>query len=411
MILLIYNQSKTIRKVIEAFSLTGLNAAAIFYFSENLPALGLFVWPVAIVLISLRYGIYPGFIPFSGAVITTLFYEVNQGGDLYLFFTNFESILTLLLYFFLLLFTGLSRNSQQERYSDLTTLYQEASEEKRQLKEALEDALEVNRLYRKRFLESEDAFSEMYDMVTALNFTDSDTIFNELVRIVQLRFRSSQLVLYYISSQGHSIRSKINTNKVGSLKSNYRGEDVPGLISKVMNHSPRVLFKSADEADDSPMIAGPVFVVGEMRYVMALNGVKLESCTAHHIQWLDWCLKWAGNRLSFAYKYEQEKNHLERYEGTGIYKLASFFRKFNAELERVEKIGQPFVIFEIHTPGLSIGEIDLTVKNQLRELDSAGWDEETDILYVLLPGVEPAFEASVKARLQNALRKEAAPVK
>ncbi|MBS2970038.1 hypothetical protein J9317_14805 [Metabacillus sp. KIGAM252] len=403
---MIYRQSNTILKLTEAIGLSILSIILVFLFTDSLPVLNEVLWSVAIVLISMRYGLYFGLIPFFIAFLTSLAYEYQSGGDLYLYLTDLNHMLAMMLFFFLLLFTGLSSKSHKERYSDISYLYEEISEDKKLLEETLDEALSVNESYRKRFLESEDQYAEMYEMITALHFTDSDTIFNEMVRIVNQKFKGSQLVLYLISNHGDSIRSKINTNRDGKLKSNYWMAEMPSLFNKVMQETSHVLFRSPEDDPASPALAGPVFIYGEMRYLLAVDGIDLKSCTSQQIQWLDWCLKWMGTRLGFAYKYEREQNHHERYPGTGIFKLASFFKRFNAELERAEKIGQPFVIFELNTAGLSLDEIDLLMKNQLRELDTAGWDEETEILYVLLPGVEPVNETAVKARLQRALEKE-----
>ncbi|AZB43960.1 hypothetical protein CEF21_17480 [Bacillus sp. FJAT-42376] len=407
---MIYKQSNIILKLAESFGLSFANLFFLHFFSENIPMLSEVLWSAAIVLISLRYGIYFGIVPFCSAVFSSIAFEIGNGGDLYLYLTDLSNMLVISLFFFLLLFTGLSRNSQQERYFDITNGYEEILEEKKILEETLDEALNINETYRKRFLESEDQYADMYEMITALNSTDSDTIFNEMVRIVNQRFTSRQLCLYLISSQGDSIRSKINTNQEGRLKSDYWLDEVPSLIGKVIKGQEHVMFRSREDDEASPAAAGPVFVYGEMRYILALDGIDLNACTSQHIQWLDWCLKWMGSRLSFAYTYEREKNEHQRYPGTGIYQLASFFKRFNAELERAEKIGQPFVIFELKTDRLMISEIDLLMKKQLRELDSAGWDEEAGILYVLLPGVDPANEPAVRERLQNAIRKEVASI-
>ncbi|MTH52810.1 hypothetical protein GKZ89_05260 [Bacillus mangrovi] len=404
---MIYKQTNTILKMIESILLSIGCILLVFWFAEEIPVLDEVLWSAAIVLTALRYGTAYGLIPFGSAVISLFVYEVVNGGDLYLFLTDLNSVLVIFLLFFLLLSSGLTKKAYSERYTDITNRYEEILEEKNLLVETLDEALAINGQYKKRFLEAEDQYSEMYDMITALNLTESDPIFNEMVRIVNQRFKTRQLILYLISSQGDSLRSKINTNSHGKLKANYLFDEMPSLLKRVLAESQKVQFHSAEDDDFSPAAAAPVFVFGEKRYILALDGISLSSCTSQQIQWLDWCLKWMGNRLSFAYRYERERNQHDMYLDTGIYRIASFFKRFNAELERAEKIGQPFVIFEISTKGLSIGEIDLLMKKQLRELDSAGWDEERNVLYVLLPGVDPSNEGAVRKRLQRAVEKEA----
>ncbi|MBY6036659.1 hypothetical protein KUV80_08345 [Fictibacillus nanhaiensis] len=389
-------------KLLEIFLVTGLLYVAIQFENTLIYELMPFVWIVFIVLFSLRYGLYVGTIPFVAACVHFFVHSYLREEEMLEVMRNPVNLSLFGVYFLLYFICGSYSLSQKDRYTDIVHRYEETVEERDEIDSTLNEAMKTTEQLKNRLLENRNSLSSIYEMMSAMNHTEPELIFNEAMTVIREQFQAEQISIYYLSEHGDSLRMKLRWNKDGDSPQTLFLNDSPSLFQKVI-HKEQVLLRNSDDDEGSPTIAGPILVAGKVRYICSIDSVDLMQLTKYNIHWLNTCLNWMGNRLSFAYQYDREINRDERYLGTNIYKEASFLKRLEIEKERLESLQQPYALFEINWQG-DIRSLDLILNRVLREIDITGYDETNNRLSVLLPATDPKFSETVKNRVDVRLR-------
>lgn len=399
---MIYEQSSIKRKISEVL-LSSIILAVLL--SINLlfsNTIGELLWSLLIVLVSLRYGVYYGAVPFLAAMGYTMVHAYNQNTDILIIISDPLFLKEFALYFFLLLFCGLYSLSQKERYIDLTHMFQETKQEKQEIEKTLSEVLDLHEKYKERILNTENSYPVIFEMIQALNHTDPEIIQDEAVKIIRDHFSAEKVVLYHLSRQGKTLRVKLRWGNFENDSSSILVKEAPALLRRALETN-EVCFRMPDDDADSPIIAGPVFISGNVRYLLSVNEASLEKLTELDMQWFMWCLRWMGDRLTFAYRYEREVYKHDRFPGTNIYKMEAFFHRLSVEIDRMKKLGQPFASFDLEVSHSDLREIEFILEEQLRETDLSGYDEHSKKLYILLPGTSKDYTSKVKNRIKEAL--------
>ncbi|MCD7035756.1 hypothetical protein LRR81_16045 [Metabacillus sp. GX 13764] len=399
---MIYEQSNTFRKFAEIFG--AVFAITILLLIQQQPAPGLedLLWSMVIVLISLRYGVYYGAVPFLWAIGFFVFQTYASNQDVLIVISDSLFFIKLALYFFLLLFCGLYSLSQKERYTDLQHIYEEMKDEKEEVEKTLQQVLGLHEKYKDRILHTENSYEVIFDMIEQLNHTDPEIIQDEAIKVIRKHFEAKKVILYYISRQGNTLRVKLRWGSFEEEAASILLADAPSLLKRTLQMG-SVQFRQPDDDSASPAIAGPIFVGGSLRYIAAVDEPAFEKLSPQEIQWFTWCLRWAGDRLTFAYRYEREVYKNDRYQGTGIYKMEAFFHRLSVEIDRMKQLGQPFASFDLEVGQANLKEMDFILQGHLRETDLTGFDEHSGKLYILLPVTSKSYIETIKERLLHAL--------
>ncbi|WP_269317637.1 hypothetical protein [Exiguobacterium sp. KJ 601] len=152
-----------------------------------------------------------------------------------------------------------------------------------------------------------------------------------------------------------------------------------------------------------PLLAAPIRYDGAIREVVIVQELDLTRLRSYEMNMMQLVLDWAGTRIEKARAMELMLTQHEFVEGTQIYQMAGFDEKVKLQAARHEQYDQPYstVALRVDHVNLSLIEMELILRQSMREIDVIGYDAESETLHFLLPGTPQEFADRFKERMEQ----------
>ncbi|TCI57472.1 hypothetical protein EVJ24_01465 [Exiguobacterium sp. SH1S21] len=354
-----------------------------------------------ILLFSLRYGLLGAFVSFTLTSIYHFMFLLSQGTDLLLFLYDANELAWILLHFFIAIFAGIFSTSFQERYQSLRIRQEEVADENRQLKETVRH-LELSQVeMRKKVLDSDYTLSKIYEIGLGLDQDLPDIVRDQLVRTLEQSFYAKQIAIYHVDTSQRTLRLHVRSGEASRLPQTLFIEAGQGLYERMLRTG-KLSIRTADETD-VPLLIAPIRYDGAIQEVVVIQEVDFNKLRSYEMNMMQLILDWAGTRIEKARAMEWMLARNELVDGTHIYHVAAFEEKVKLQAVRHEQYDQPYstLALAVDHINLSLIEMELILRQAMREIDIIGYDAETETLHFLLPGTPKEFAERFKERMEQ----------
>lgn len=398
---MIYTQNRNAIKWTEM--LVSIFVIGIFDYIFNLSISDWAIDPLIfyILLFSLRYGLLGAFVSFTLTSIYHFMFLLSKGTDLLLFLYDTNELAWIVLHFFVAIFAGIFSTSFQERYQSLRIRQEEVVDENVQLKETVRQ-LELSQVeMRKKVLDSDYTLSKIYEIGLDLDQDLPDIVRDQLVRTLERSFYAKQIAIYHIDTSRRTLRLHVRSGDTARLPQTLFIDSGQGLYERMFKTG-KLSLRSADETD-VPLLVAPIRYDGAIQEVVVIQEVDFNKLRSYEMNMMQLILDWAGTRIEKARAMEWMLARHELVEGTHIYHVAAFEEKVKLQAVRHEQYDQPYstVALSVDHINLSLIEMELILRQAMREIDIIGYDAETETLHFLLPGTPQEFAERFKERMEQ----------
>lgn len=398
-----YQQRNLAKKVIESiavFLLLGIIAQVFHVLSSSEEYLAL----VFIVMIfSNRYGIYIGIFSFTEAVLYTFAAGILKGEIVLLYFYSADQWIDWFFLFLVCICCGLHSTSQKERYEDVHLLYDELQAENIELKKTVDQLNESRLKLKSNMLESENQLSKLFFMCKTLNHTHPEILLDEGLNVLKEYFAAQRIGIYYVNQSKQTLRIKLKSEgQEKSMPMTIFEEKAPEVIKNALKHE-KPFFRTNEDPNDAPMLAGPVMNQDKIQYLIVLDQIEFSNVTSQSFELFIWFLRWMSDRLGNAMDIWTSDMSRRTFPGTDVYYASEFYRLASIEKKRKEILDYPYSYSQFQVPESSLKKVSQIVKQCLRDTDYLGYSTDEQLLMVLLPGTEEKHIPEIEERVWMAI--------
>lgn len=403
-----YRQTNLVRKLIEpTFSILLLFTLSVFFHFPT-QDYEYFALLFIMAIFSVQYGIYIAFFTFVELFLYSLLIGKVRGDDLLLYF--FSASQWFQWAFLLLIGTviGLTSTSQKERYEDVHMVNDELQKENEQFKHTIQQLNETRITLKARVLESNNHLATMFNMFKVLNHTHPEVVLNEAMNVLKEYFGTQKIAIYTVDDDKKSLRMKLCSERGNTtfLQSIFTDTATP-VIKRVLTEN-KPAYRSKFDTKYAPTLIGPVMVQEKIQYLVFLDEIDFTKVTSQQFELFTWYLRLLGDRLDYASELWLADQSHRVFPGTNIYYQAEFEHLLEIEKERYEELEYPYSYFELQIPRHQLVTVNSILRKQLRDIDIVGYNANTKVIMVLLPGTEEQYLPKVKERVEGAIDDELA---
>ena len=163
-----------------------------------------------------------------------------------------------------------------------------------------------------------------------------------------------------------------------------------------------ISIRTMDETD-VPLLIAPIRYDGKIQEVVVIQAIDFNRLTSYEMNIMQLILDWTGTRIEKALTMEWNASRGDLIEGTRIYQIEPFSKKVALQQHRAEQYDQPYstVVLPVEQVRLSLIEMELILRQSMREIDIIGYDETNHMLHFLLPGTPQENAEGFKRRIEE----------
>lgn len=354
-----------------------------------------------ILLFSLRYGLLGAFVSFTLTSLYHFSFLLMEGADLLLFLYDSKELAWILLHFFVALSAGIFSTSYRERYQSLHIRQEEVVDENAQLKQTVQKLQESQNEMRKRVLDSTYTLSKIYEVGLHLDQDVTGLVRDHLIGTFTRVFKARQIGLYHVDTSRRTLRLHVRSGDVDRLPQTLFIDSDAGMFQR-MFQTKRPTLRLADELE-GPLLVAPVCYDGDVKEVLVVHEVDILRLRSHEMNMMKLVLDWAGTRIEKADALEWLLVSDQLVDGTRMFRMDAFEQKVEQQVLRHEQYGQPYSTVRLSVEGvdLTLIEMELILRQSMREIDIIGYDEDEQMLHFLLPGTPVESAERFKERIEH----------
>ncbi len=393
------------KKTYYGFFETLVGVFVIFYFfylstPMKMSFLNLNIHPFLIIvaIISIRYGNIMGLFSSFLSSIFYLYAYLDSGKDLYLFFTDLNNYKFPLMFIATSIVLGKFKENKDKEINALKKKNKFLENKYQKLKEINEKNSFIKEELKKRIISSDTSLYSLYEIVNKLDRLEIEQIYTELMGIL-IKFIKAKTVSFFVFDKGKNILR---------LKARYGGKSKLERSSNVHGYQclkEAVLNEKFDKNKKYcrigyPLLVSPIKYNKEIIGVIAVEEVEFEMLSEFTKNLFNLIIKCADKFLYFAIKEDKSLSN-KYYKNTKILKYKYFKKRLKEENRRLEEYGMEFVLFKYRVENFNIKEINLILKNIVRNVDVISFNREKSILNILMPATPSEFAENIEKRILN----------
>ncbi len=354
-----------------------------------------------ILLFSLRYGLLGSFVSFLFTLGYHLLFLAVEGSDILLFLYDQQELMWIVFHFLVAVTAGMFSTSFQERYLSLRLRQEEVTEENTRLLETLEALRLAQDTMQKKLLDSNHTLTKIYKIGTDLDQSVADIVRDKLVSTFEQSFKAKHLAIYHVDASRRTLRLHVRFGDKEKLPQTLFIDSESNIYQRMFKQK-AIAIRTADEFD-VPLLIAPIQYDGKIQEVLVVQEIDFNRLTTYEMNVMQLILDWTGSRIEKAMLMEWNETRHELIEGTHIYQLHHFNEKIQYQEYRLQHYGQPYstVQMPVADVPLSLIEMELILRQSMREIDLIGFDEETRTLHFLLPGTPEEYAKRFKERIRD----------
>ncbi|MBM7624817.1 GAF domain-containing protein [Sporohalobacter salinus] len=364
------------------------------------------VHPLLIVtaVISLRYGNYLGLLSATIASFTfgTAYYLL--GKDLYLLVMDFKYYKFLLMFYFAAVLLGRFRDNYEMKLRNRKREYQQLKTNYDQLQKNYEQIEMVNSELKKQIVEAEDSILSLYQIASSLERLDSEEVYTEVMGVLTKFLEAEVVSIYLLNDRGDFLRLKLRLGEESRLQNSIELEEFSALQLVVSEQ--KVIKKSGQHRRDTPLLSAPIINQEEVIGIINIEKMNFNRVTDYNYNLFKIIIDWINQALARAVLVEDRTNGTKYHKETGIMKYEDFKERLAEEKKRKERYGMEYSLLKFKNKALALVDIDRKFQQLVRGVDVISYDQQQDIIYVLLPATPRKFIPKIEDRILAVFNEE-----
>lgn len=398
---MIYTQHRNTVKWIEMLASILLIGILDYMFSLSVSNWAIDPLIFYILLFALRYGLLGAFVSFTMTMLYHLFFLSVEGSDILLFLYDRTELSWIIFHFLVAMVCGIFSTSFQERYLSLRLRHEEVVEENNHLLETVEKLRLSQSTMQKKVLDSDHTLTKIYQVGLELDQTAADIVRDRLVDVLKRSFKAENLAIYHVDASKRTLRLHVRFGEKEVLPQTLFIDPSTGIYQRMFKTN-AISIRTMDETD-VPLLIAPIRYDGKIQEVVVIQAIDFNRLTSYEMNIMQLILDWTGTRIEKALTMEWNASRGDLIEGTRIHQIEPFNKKVALQQHRAEQYDQPYstVVLPVEQVRLSLIEMELILRQSMREIDIIGYDETNQMLHFLLPGTPQENAEGFKQRIKE----------
>jgi hypothetical protein len=134
-----------------------------------------------------------------------------------------------------------------------------------------------------------------------------------------------------------------------------------------------------------PLLSAPLVKNQEVIAIINIEEIDFEMVTEYSYNLFKIIVEWTNKALVQAIEVGAVVDREHYYENTKIMKIEKFGERLEEEKRRVNKFGLGYGLINVKKGEYNLIEFDAKLSGLIRQVDVVGYDQETDVIHILLP--------------------------
>ncbi len=355
----------------------------------------------------LRYGIKLSTLSSSISCIFFIYIFYLLKSDINLFFNFFKYYKYPLLFLWTSFIFGAFRDNHKRKLQLANDQIFDLTKKNKELEKDYKVIDKIQTELKKQIIGSDESIISLYDIATKLETFETEDIFTETIGVLKKYLRATNISLYAFDKVNNYLRLKIS---YGDYDSDVNSIYAPDCHWFKEVDKERKVVKIGYHPEDTiqPIMVGPLIRNGEIIAVVNIKKMEFDMISEYAFNLFQLIIDWINRALDKATYVE---NLLEdKYMGDTQLVSSQYFKKrLEIEKRRLTEFGMEYCFISYRIVDLSINQIDDLVKNTLRHVDIAYYNDSKNTLSFLLPATKKSnsfiFEQKIKDKFDQQLVK------
>ncbi|TYB31089.1 MAG: hypothetical protein FXF47_05905 [Candidatus Mcinerneyibacterium aminivorans] len=370
-------------------------------YSGRIQFLNLNIHPFIIVVavVALRYGNIIGLISAGVSSLFYLYVYLSTGRDLYLFFIDFSYYKFFVMFFLTAIILGKFRDNQKNTIANLKKDIKDLETRYDRLKKINKKNSFIKEQFKKRIIDSNGSLYYLHEIVKSLESLDPEQIFTELMGILKKFIKAKSVSIYVFDSKKNFLRLKARFGGKTKLKSSIDLEK-NNILKKALNeeeYEKQELYNKLG----SFLLVSPIRYRNEILGMVAVEELEFEMLTDFTETLFKLIIKCVDKSLYAAIISEKTETSNKYHQNTNVMKLDKFKNRLQHEKRRREEYGMDYTLLKFKNNDFDLKEINNRMNYIIRDVDVLSYDEEKDVIIVLLPATPKEFVDKIEKRIMT----------
>ncbi|NQT57579.1 MAG: hypothetical protein HQ557_01210 [Bacteroidetes bacterium] len=350
-------------------------------------------------IIGIRHGYLPGL---TTALIASAAYIVGylyKGLDLVLFFKVFDFYKFPIMFLIAGYTTGRVRDTYSRNVRTMKTANTEILEEYNKLEEDYRRTILMYNELKEQIVGSEYSIFSLYEIAASLQTTNPEKVYTEAIGILHKFIKATTIAIYTLESGGY-LRLKLIYGEYGRKRSSIRFVDEPKYMKLVESKKPVRWTKAENE--DFPLFSAPIMEDDTVIGLINIDAIEFEHITEYSFSVFCVIAEWINKALSQAIDIDRTYN-VTGVSWSNLLKKNQFDMQLEEEEIRLQKYGLPYCYGKFKVLTTDIEMVVFSMRKVLRSVDFVCYDEQRDMLEILLPATGKGNYTLVSERIKSTL--------
>lgn len=391
---------KTIYCLVENFI---FNTAIFFVFfmhnplRENFINMNIHPLLIVVALMALRYGNYLGVISAAIATATFVYAYYLLGRDLILFVIDFSYYKFILMFFLTAFILGQFRDRSDSKIHDLTTELDHVKENYDELLETEKKSRIISEELKKQVIGAEKSILSLYEIATSLETTSPEAVYTETMGLLARFLDVKTASIYIVDKHQQYLRLKLRMGEFAAMSNSIKVVDF-NHFQKII-HDKETVKMDVTSKEKVPLLSAPVIKEQKVIAIINIEEIDFEILTEYSYNLFKIIVDWISKALVRAIELEGVLGENYFLENTRIMDMESFNKRLLEEKKRLQEYGLKYALLSLRKGTYTIADFYKKISKSIRDVDAIGYNQEENIIHILLPATPAEMVPKVEERI------------
>ncbi len=350
-------------------------------------------------IMGLRYGIKGGV--FSACISGLFYFDVymQTHGNVELFFTYFKYYKNPLLFLWGGFILGAFRDNHRRKVRKANETIDFLTQENANLEKDYMYLDSIQKELKNQIIKSDESISSLYDIAKKLESFEIEEIYTETIGVLMKYLKATNISLYTVDREHDYLRLKISYSDVE--RSNSIKASTCSWFLHVDKERKVVKNPNYRASDDVPLMVAPLIRDNRVIAAVIITSMEFDMISEYAFNLFQLIIDWINRTLEKAKYVESLKG--SKYIGTSkLIKDSNYFmNQIKIERRRKKEFGMEYCLLSYRVKDCELITIDTLVKDTLRAVDLAYYNENKQVITFLLPATKREHAILIEDRIEK----------
>lgn len=353
---------------------------------DNFLTLNLHPLLIVTSMMALRYGNYLGLISATISSLVYVYVYYLLGKDLYIFLIDFSYYKFLLMFYLSAVILGRFKDNYEFRLKNMDLEFDLLKKSYDELHELYEKCTFIREQMKKQIIGAQYSIISLFEAASSLVKLNPEEVYTETLGILSKFLGARSISIYTVDDRQEYLRLKIKVGDFTEIRNSIKVDE--DECYKLLVFEKKVIKHDINCQDDFPIMSAPLIKDDKVIAIINIDEMNFEEVTDYSYNLFKVIVEWINKALVSAIEIEEDINKDYYYDSTRIMKFDRFIQRLEEEKKRKSKFKLEYCLLAYKRNEIDLNILDINFRQILRKTDVIGYDDENDIVYVLLPATK-----------------------